>query len=103
MNGIDLLVYSHMKQHQEKLLEEAEGLRFARSARRARFAANAATRSPVRRLAVDPKTIGVLRPGGGTLVRSAGRQRNSTLFRRMAARFGTSLVGFGRRLERWDV
>lgn len=113
MNGIDLLTYSQMKQHQARLLCEAAGLHLARAAAKARRrageeapatqAAHVATYlepgsrpaagSRTRRgLSEAPTALGV-----GLPVRPGGRRMG-----RLAARLGNSLVAVGRRLERLD-
>ena len=109
MNGSDLLLYSLMKQHQTKLLREARGLHLARTVTRTARSAGGVADPEAQRTALDPKSIGVLRPGGGGRARARGLDGVGSLqqarpaplqLRRLAARVGTSLVGVGKRLER---
>lgn len=113
MNGNDLLMYSQMKQHQAELVREAAGLHAARAITQAQGPhRRVAVGTVVQHAAVDPKGSGAVRPGTGhtarpasgggatRAARGAGGRAGSTSFRRLAARFGTSLVGVGRRLER---
>lgn len=115
MNGNYLLMFSQMKQHQESLLREVEGRRAARMVRQAKqYTADPETGSRGAPTRVDPRRIGVLLPGSGSMLRlprpdpvhregvgRPGRLGPSRL-RRLAARFGNSLVAVGQRLERMD-
>src|SRR5690606_20915868 len=96
MNGSDLLLYSLMKQHQTKLLREARGLHLARTVTRTARSAGGVADPEAQRTALDPKSIGVLRPGGGGRARARGLDAVGSLqarpaplqLRRLAARVG---------------